>query len=123
MIHQYQVILRIPISHQDKRKHCQTPKTLLPKATNVSPKNSTSNAAIAAKVVADIARTDSIKKQAMSKNNGAFPCGSGFRTRFFCAVTTPQKRAQTIAQSLTRSCINQKNLLNLATQLLSNSRK
>ena len=52
--------------------------TLLPKDTNVLPKNSTSNAAIAAKVVADIALTDSIKKQATSKNNGAFPCGSGF---------------------------------------------
>jgi urocanate hydratase len=47
--------------------------------------------------------------------------GSGFRTRFFCAVNTPQKRAQTIAQSLTQSCINQKNLLNLATQNLSHS--
>ena len=90
--------------------------TLHPKATNVSPKNSTSSAAIAAKAVADIARTDSIKKQAMSKNKWAFPYGSGFRTRFFCVVNTPQKRAQAIAQSLTRSVINQKNLLNLATQ-------
>jgi hypothetical protein len=49
-----------------------------PKVTNVLPKNSISSEDIAAKVAADIALMDSIKKRVILKNNGAFPCGSGF---------------------------------------------
>ena len=49
-----------------------------PKVTNVLPKNSISTAGIAAKVVADIALMDSIKKRVILKNNGAFPKGRAF---------------------------------------------
>jgi hypothetical protein len=54
-----------------------------PKVTNVLPKNTISNEGIAAKVAADIVLMDSIKKQAMLKNNGAFPKGQALALAFF----------------------------------------
>lgn len=84
-----------------------------PKVTAVLPKNTTSNVAIAAKVVADIVRTDSTKKQEKLKRSSfhwgvpAEKSGRAFALAFLLHVYYA-KRAQTIALSLTQSVVLQK---------------
>lgn len=72
-----------------------------PKVTAVLPKNTTSNVAIAAKVVADIVRTDSTKKQEKLK-----------RSSFHWGVPA-EKSGRAFALAFLLHCVAQKELKQL----------